>query len=102
MARKKAERLPAIHPGEILLEEVMKPAGISANRLGRDLDIPPGRISEIVAGKRSITPDTAYRLGIYFGMSPQFWLNLQTRYDLQVLDDQAGERIRSRVRPHAA
>ena len=78
------EHLDPIHPGEILLEDFMKPLEISINRLARDIDVPPGRISTIVNGKRSITADTALRLGIYFSVSPELWLNLQTDYDLRI------------------
>lgn len=76
--------LDPIHPGEILMEEFLKPMGISINRLARDIEVPPGRISTIVNGKRSITADTALRLGLYFGVSPELWLNLQTDYDLRI------------------
>lgn len=76
--------LDPIHPGEILLEEFMKPLGISINKLARDIGVPPGRISTIVNGKRSISADTALRLGTYFGVSPELWLNLQTDYDLRI------------------
>lgn len=72
-----------IHPGEILLEEFMKPMGISINRLSRDISVPPGRISQIVNGKRGITAETALRLGKYFGVSAELWLGLQSEYDLR-------------------
>ena len=78
---------PLTHPGEILLEEFLKPMRISQYRLAKDISVPPRRINEIVHGKRSITADTALRLGRFFGMSAQFWLNLQTRYDLEVAED---------------
>ena len=78
------EYLDPIHPGEILLEDFLKPMEISINRLAREIDVPPGRISNIVNGKRSITADTALRLGTYFGVSPELWLNLQTDYDLRI------------------
>ncbi len=78
------EYLDPIHPGEILLEEFMKPLEISINKLAREIHVPPGRISNIVNGKRSITADTALRLGTYFGVSPELWLNLQTDYDLRI------------------
>lgn len=78
------EYLDPIHPGEILLEDFLKPMGISINKLAREIDVPPGRISTIVNGKRSITADTALRLGVYFGVSPELWLNLQADYDLRV------------------
>lgn len=76
--------LDPIHPGEILLEDFLQPMGISINRLARGIDVPPGRISNIVNGKRSITADTALRLAAYFGTSPELWLNLQTDYDLRI------------------
>ena len=76
--------LDPIHPGEILLEDFIKPLNLSINRVARDIDVPPGRISNIVNGKRSITADTALRLGTYFGVSPELWLNLQTDYDLRI------------------
>ena len=81
------EKLPPIHPGEILKEEFLEPMGISQYRIAKDTRIPAIRISEIVRGKRSITPETAVRLGMYFNMSPQFWLNLQAPYDLEVLSE---------------
>jgi addiction module HigA family antidote len=83
----KKKKLPPIHPGEILMEEFLEPMGISQYRLAKDISVPPRRINEIVHGKRSITADTALRLGRFFGMSPQFWLNLQTRHDLEVTED---------------
>ncbi|MFO7911072.1 MAG: HigA family addiction module antitoxin, partial [Desulfotignum sp.] len=82
-----SKQLPPIHPGEILIEEFLKPMGISQYRLAKDISVPPRRINEIVHGKRSITADTALRLGRFFGMSPQFWLNLQSRYDLEMTAD---------------
>ena len=100
---KKTELLDPIHPGEILGEEFLKPMGISINQLARDLDVPPNRISLIVNGERAITADTALRLGTYFGMSPELWLNLQSGYDLRVTRRTRGEEIRRRVRTrHAA
>ncbi len=79
--------LPSIHPGEILLEEFLKPLGISQYRLAKDMNVPARRINEIVHGKRAITADTALRLGKFFNMSPQFWMNLQTRYELEKAED---------------
>jgi len=76
--------LDPINPGEILLEEFLKPMGISINKLAREIGVPPGRISTIVNGKRAITADTALRLAAYFGTSPELWLNLQTDYDLRI------------------
>ena len=90
--------LEPIFPGEILLEEFMKPLGVSINKLARDIYVPPGRISEIVNGKRSITADTAIRLGRYFGVSPEIWLNLQADYELRVVMRDTGKEIESHVR----
>ena len=78
------EKLSPIHPGEILMEEFLKPMHISQYRLAKDISVPPRRINEIVHGLRAITPDTALRLSRYFGLSERFWINLQIRYDLEV------------------
>ena len=91
------KKLKPIHPGEILMEEFLKPIGVSQYRLAKDISVPPRRINEIVHGKRSITADTALRFGLFFGMSPQFWLNLQTRYDLEVTEDSLGNRLEKEV-----
>lgn len=91
--------LGLISPGEILLEEFMKPVGVSRNRLARDIDVPTGRISEIVSGKRAITADTALRLSHYFGTSPDLWLGLQMEYDLRRAQRESWPSIRQRVRP---
>ena len=80
----KKRLLKPIHPGEVLLEDFMKPLGISINRLARDISVPPGRISAIVNGQRAISADTALRLSLYFGNSPEFWMSLQTHYDLRI------------------
>ena len=88
-----------IHPGEILLEEFIKPFGITQYRLSKDIRVDPRRINEIVHGKRAITADTAFRLGHYFGMSAQFWLNLQTHYDLEMFTMQSGTIIEKEVKP---
>ena len=93
----KNKKLPSIHPGEILIEEFLKPMGISQYRLAKDISVPPRRINEIVHGKRSISADTALRLGRFFGISPQFWLNLQTRFDLEVTEDLLAERLEKEV-----
>jgi addiction module HigA family antidote len=90
--------LPPIHPGEILIEEFLEPMEISQYRLAKDISVDPRRINEIVHGQRSITADTAFRLGRYFGMSPQFWLNLQSHYDLEILDMESGEQIEKEVK----
>jgi antitoxin HigA-1 len=91
------KQFPPIHPGEILMEEFLEPMGLSQYRLAKDISVPPRRINEIVHGKRSITADTALRLGRFFGMSPQFWLNLQTRYDLEVTEDFLAHRLDDEV-----
>ena len=93
--------LPTIHPGEILGDE-LETLAVSANALARDLDVPVNRVTEIVNGKRAITADTALRLGRYFGTSPQFWLNLQTAYDLALATVKNGAAIAKRVRMRAA
>jgi addiction module HigA family antidote len=93
----KNKKLPPIHPGEILIEEFLKPMGLSQYRLAKDISVPPRRINEIVHGKRSISADTALRLGRFFGISPQFWLNLQTRFDLEVTEDFLAERLEKEV-----
>ena len=93
----KNKKLPPIHPGEILMEEFLEPMGISQYRLAKDISVPPRRINEIVHGKRAITADTALRLGRFFAMSPQFWLNLQTRYDLEVTEDHLNDRLDNEV-----
>jgi addiction module HigA family antidote len=97
-----AKRLAPISPGEILLEEFMKPLGIGQNRLARDIDIPVSRIAEIVKGKRTVTADTALRLGEYFGTSAEFWLNLQAGFDLRRLRTTAWPAIRRRIRSREA
>ena len=90
--------LAPIHPGEILLEEFLNPMDISQYRLSKDISVDPRRINEIVHGKRAISADTALRLGRYFGMSPQFWLNLQTHYDLELLGMKSGDQIQREVK----
>jgi addiction module HigA family antidote len=92
----------AIHPGEILLHEFLEPMGISQYRLAKDISVPQRRISEIVQGKRSVSADTALRLGRFFGMEAQFWINLQSRYDLIVAEQTLSDRLDQEVRPHAA
>jgi antitoxin HigA-1 len=90
-------RLEPIHPGEILLEDFLVPLGLSQYRVAQDLSVPPRRINEIVHGKRAITADTALRLARYFGTSEQFWLNLQSWYDLEVERDRLGPRLEQEV-----
>jgi addiction module HigA family antidote len=90
--------LDEIHPGEILLEEFMKPMGITARQLSSDMDVPPSRISDIVNGARPITADTALRLGLFFSMEPRYWLNLQTEYDMRIVTRESREKIAQRIR----
>ena len=90
-------KMPPIHPGEILMEEFLGPMRISQYRLAVDISVPPRRINEIVHGKRAITADTGLRLSRYFGTSERFWLNLQTRYDLEIQKDQLGDRLAREV-----
>ncbi len=94
--------LDPVPPGEILLEEFMKPMTLSINALARDIDVPPSRISEIIKGKRAITADTALRLGKYFGVSPEIWLDLQTDYDLRAMRRRAWPKIEPRIRVRLA
>ena len=90
--------LDEIHPGEILLEEFMKPMNITARQLSADIDVPPSRISDIVHGKRPITADTALRLGLYFAMEPRYWLNLQSEYDMRIATRTLKEKLIPRIR----
>lgn len=87
------EKLPPVHPGEILRDDFLIPLNITQYRLAKDINVPPRRINEIVHGKRGITADTALRLARYFGSSERLWLNLQTRYDLEVEKDRLGHRL---------
>ena len=84
---------PPVHPGEILLEEFIKPLKLSQYRLAKDINVPPRRINEIILGKRAISADTALRLSRYFRMSRQFWINLQTDYDLEVAEEKLGKKL---------
>ncbi len=93
-----AELLEEIYPGEILLEDFMKPMGITARQLAADIDVPPSRISEVVNGHRPITADTALRLGLFFNMEPRFWLNLQSEYDMRMATRELKDKILSRIR----
>jgi len=92
------ERLPPIHPGEVLLEDFMKPLSLSQYRVAQDIGVPTLRISQIVHGKRAVTADTAMRLARYFGTSPVVWLRLQARYDLEVAERKYGDRIAREVK----
>jgi len=97
----RTRKLPPIHPGEILLEQFLKPLGLSQYRLAKDINVPPRRVNEIVLGKRAITPDTALRLSRYFGLTDRFWMNLQTRYDIEVEKDRLADRLEREVRIYA-
>lgn len=94
---RKPKTLDPIHPGEILLDEFLKPMEISLNQLARDIDVPPGRISEIVRGRRSISADTALRLARYFSVSAELWLGLQLDYDLRVARREVGPKVERTV-----
>lgn len=96
MATKK--KMPPVHPGEFLREDFLKPMGISQNKLAQALGVSPRRISEIVNGKRSVTADTAMRLGKFFDMTPSFWLSMQMRYDLNVAEDEIRDVIEREVK----
>ncbi len=95
------QKLPPIHPGEILLEEFLKPMGISQYRLAKDISVPARRINEVVHGTRAISPDTALRLSRYFGLSERFWVNLQARYNLEIEKDRLKDRLDKEVRVYA-
>jgi antitoxin HigA-1 len=95
-------KLDPIPPGEILLEEFMRPLGISQNKLARDLDVPVARINDIIHARRGISADTALRLAVYFQTTAEFWLSLQSRYELKVATRTAGAEIKKAVRPRAA
>ena len=93
-----SNKMRAIHPGEILREEFLVPLGMTAHALALELRVPAPRINDIVRERRSITPDTALRLARYFGTTPQFWLNLQSSYDLKVVENEVGATIEREVR----
>ena len=95
------KKMPPLHPGKILMEEFLEPMGISQYRLATDISVPPRRINEIVHEKRGITADTALRLGKFFSMTPQFWMNLQSRYDLEMAEDKLADRLESEVHTYA-
>lgn len=92
------KKLDEIHPGEILLKDFLEPLNISARQLASDIDVPPSRISDIVHARRPITTDTALRLGLFFGMDPRFWLNLQTEYDMRIAMHTLKRKIAPRIR----
>jgi addiction module HigA family antidote len=95
-------KLTNIHPGEVLLEEILIPMGLSQNRIARNIGVPPRRINEIVHGKRAVTADTALRLARYFGTSEEFWMGLQADYDLEEARHELGNRLIDEVSTHAA
>jgi addiction module HigA family antidote len=99
---KKTRVMPPIHPGETLLEDFLKPLGLTANRLAIELFVPVTRINDIVRCKRAITADTALRLGRYFRTTAQFWMNLQTNYEIELAEDARGPEIAGRIRPRRA
>ncbi|MEC4686202.1 MAG: HigA family addiction module antitoxin [Nitrospirota bacterium] len=95
------KKLYPVHPGEVLLEEFLKPMGLSQSKIAHDIGVPPRRINEIVLKKRRITADTALRLARYFGISPEFWLGLQVQYDLDVTADELGKRLEQEVKEYS-
>jgi addiction module HigA family antidote len=97
-----SHKLHPVHPGEVLLEEFLKPMNLSQNRLAIHIGVDARRINEIVLGGRSVSADTALRLARYFGVSPQFWLGLQAEYDLDIASDLLGERLKQEVRPYTS
>jgi addiction module HigA family antidote len=99
---KKNGRMPAVHPGEILREDLMKPLGLSVTGLAHDLKVPVSRLSEIVNGRRALNADAALRLSRYFGNTPEFWINLQAAYDLRVTIHSSASRIEREVHPRRA
>lgn len=98
----KRKTRPPVHPGEILAKEFLAPMGISQYRLAKDTSVPPRRINEIVQGKRAITADTALRLARFFGTEPEFWMNLQSHYEIELAAEAIGRRLDSEVKPRAA
>jgi addiction module HigA family antidote len=99
---KKTKIMPPIHAGETLLEDFLKPLGLTASRLAIELMVPVNRMNDIVRGRRAVTADTALRLARYFGTTPQFWMNLQANYELELAQDARGSEIAQRIRPHRA
>lgn len=97
----KKKKLNPVHPGEVLLEEFLKPMGLSQNKLALSIGVPPRRINEIVLEKRKITADTALRLARFFGTSSEFWLGLQSQYDLDIAAEELGERLKKEVKVYA-
>jgi addiction module HigA family antidote len=99
---RKTNKLPPVHPGEILSTEFLDPLELSQYKLAQTIHVPPRRINEIVMGKRAVTADTALRLGRFFGTTAQFWMNLQSRYELEIAEDRLGERVLREIVVHAA
>lgn len=99
---KKNHKMPPVHPGEVLKEDLMKPLGLTVNGLARELNVPVSRMSEIVNGRRAVNADTALRLSRYFGSSPEFWINLQSSYDLSVTANSSASQIEREVKPRKA
>jgi addiction module HigA family antidote len=99
---KRSKVIPPVHPGETLREDFLKPLGLSSSRLAIELPVPVTRINDIARGRRAVTADTALRLARFFGTTPQFWMNLQANYDLEVAQDQHGAEIADRIHPHRA
>lgn len=97
-----AKKLSPITPGDVLMEEFLRPMGISQNQLAKDINVPANRISQLVHGKREISTDTALRLGRYFGIEPEFWLNLQGRYNMKVVKSKVGKKIENEVKVHCS
>jgi len=97
-----AKKLTPITPGDILLEEFLKPMTITQNKLAKDINVPANRVSQIIHGKREITADTALRLGKYFGIEPEFWLNLQVRYNMKIAENKVGKIIDREVKKHVS
>jgi addiction module HigA family antidote len=100
--QRKNHKMPPVHPGEILREDLMKPLGLTVNGLARELNVPVSRITEIVNSRRAVNADTALRLSRYFGSTPEFWINLQSAYDLSVTLDSSASRIEREVKPRKA
>ncbi len=102
MAKRGKRDIPPIHPGEILKADFLAPLGLSVNALSRAIGVPRTRLNDVVLGRRGITADTAVRLARYFRVSAQFWMNLQSHYELEVAEESIGERLDREIRPHAA
>lgn len=102
MAKRRKRDIPPVHPGEILKADFMEPLGLSVNALSRAIGVPRTRLNDVVLGRRGITADTALRLARYFGVGAQFWMNLQSHYELEIAEEAYGERLDREIRPRAA